>query len=1010
MEDRKKNPYIIGTPVEIPEKLFGRETIFKDIEDSLQQNAQFILLYGQRRIGKSSVLKNIPLVVSKDEFFFVHCDLQTHIHASLGEILYAIFSEIFRLLKLDISRLDILLNIDVDVRTTINNRVLPLVYDALDNKKLKKLVLLLDEFDVVTQNDTEQASEFLRFLENLVRRHEDLFVIAVVGRYLNSNPDLLQSNALQSLRIAPFRVIGLLDNKSAERLIIEPANNILKYQPRAIEEIIKYSSGHPFYTQILCYEIFNLAMREDYSVVIPAFVSDVLDQAIESAEGGLGGFWDGLSISERVVISAVAEAQTQNKLADPLKLLEAYGFVLTDSLEHAIQLLIDKGFLDTNPIKLKVELVHYWVLKRHQLRDEIWSLETLERKNVESVLNLARRLWQENKQENALSFYEQVLQLNPNHFSTVVELAEKYLQVEKFDKALELYDRAYKVDPVNYQQEIIQALDQYGHWLITERNFIKAKQQYEKILLVEPASSLAQQKLLEIKAFQANRKNISTDMLRPIVRLPISLLPISLLIFGLIGVAVSLSASRLFNNCPAGQEKNLGIICTEIIAVNPDIKDRISKGDRTLFPDIKNSDRDNGIDSFNNKDYVNAEKYFKEAVKNNPNDPEVLIYQNNARAIKQGNPLTLATVVPATNRTDLAQEILRGIAQAQNQFNEQGGLKGRLLEIIIADDANQENTAKVVAEELVKQKSILGVIGHSSSHVTKAALNIYEAANLAIISSSSSSTTLQSPVFFRTVDSDEETGKDLAEYALKLKLKKAVIFCNPSDPYSNSIREEFRNQFERVNGEIFGKPCINLAAPDFNEYKIQSLLDRDKPQAILLFPDTQHLPAAITIAKAYKEWLEKLTPQQKQEVKLLGGASLYSNQILQEGGDAVEGLVVAVPWFRDLPKSNSFAQKAEIQWKAPISWNTATSFDATQVFIQVFIESLKQSSHLSKATVLDSLPNVRLSSNNTSGEELMFDKNSREIKRKYILIIVRSGKFVVLGEPNLEKINNRNVK
>ncbi|WP_375499389.1 ABC transporter substrate-binding protein [uncultured Nostoc sp.] len=1006
MEDRRRNPYIIGTPVEIPEKLFGRETIFKDIEDSLQQNAQFILLYGQRRIGKSSVLKNIPLVVSQDEFFFVHCDLQTHIHASLGEILYAIFNDIFRLLNLDITKLNILLSIDVDIRAIINNRVLPLVYDALDNKKLKKLVLLLDEFDVVTQNDTEQASEFLRFLENLVRRHEELFVIAVVGRYLNANPDLLQSNALQSLRVAPFRVIGLLDNKSAERLIIEPANNALKYQSRAIEEIIKYSSGHPFYTQILCYEIFNLAMREGYSVVIPAFVSDVLDEAIESAEGGLGGLWDGLSISEKVVISAVAEAQKQNKLEDPLKLLEAYGFVLTDSLEEAIQLLINKGFLDNNPIKLKVELVRHWILKRHQIRDEIWSLETLETENVESVLNLARRFWQESKQENALSFYEQVLQLNPNHFSTVVELAEKYLQVKKFDKALELYERAYKVDPVSYQQELIRALDQYGHRLITDRNFTKAKQQYEKILLIEPTSSLAQQKLLEIKAFQAKRKNIAADMLRQVVRLPISQLSISLVILALVGVTGSLSFSHLFNTCPVGQEKYLGIICRKI-AVDPvDSKVRISRGDRTLFPGIQNSDRDQGIDSFNNKNYIDAEKYFKQAVKTNLNDPEVLIYQNNARAIKQGNPLTLATVVPATNRTDLAQEILRGIAQAQNQFNEQGGLNGRLLEIIIADDANQENTAKVVAEELVKQKSILGVIGHSSSHVTKAALNIYEAANLAVISPTSSSTTLQSPVFFRTVDSDEETGKDLAEYALKLKLKKAVIFCNPNDPYSNSIREEFRNQFERVNGQIAGKPCINLADPSFNEYKIKSLLDQYQPQAMLLFPDTQHLPAAITIAKAHKEWLEMQIPQQKQEVKLLGGASLYSNQILEEGGDAVEGLVVAVPWFRDAPKSKSFAQKAENQWKAPISWNTATSFDATQVFI----ESFKQSSHLSKATILGSLPNVRVLSNNTSGEKLMFDKNSREIKRKYIMIIVKSGKFVVLTEPNLEKINNTNVK
>ncbi|MEH1830477.1 MAG: tetratricopeptide repeat protein [Nostoc sp.] len=502
---RRRNPYIIGTPIDSPEKLFGRETILKDIEASLQQNAQFILLYGERRIGTSSILRNIPFFVSQDEFLFVHCDLQTYSYTGLSEIWYGIFSNVFELLNLDISKLDILLSVDVNIniRATINNRLLPLVYDALDNKKM---VFLLDEFDILTQNDTEEASEFLRFLDNLVKLNEELFVIAVVSRYIDSDSDFLQLNALQSLRGATYIHIGLLHKKSAECLIIEPANNILKYQSSAIEEIIKYTSGHPFYTQILCYEIFHLAMREDYAVIIPTFVNDVLEQAIESAEGGLGGFWDGLSIPERVVISAVAEAQKQNKSENPLKLLEAYGFVITDSLEKAIRLLTSKGFIEDNPTKLKVELVCYWLLKRHPLRDEIWSLETLERKNVESALNVARSLWQENKLETALSFYEQVLQLNPNHFSTVVELAEKYLQVEKFDEALELYHRAYKVDPASYQPELIQALDQYGHWLITESNFAKAKQQYEKILIVEPTNNLARQKIIEIKAFQESQQ------------------------------------------------------------------------------------------------------------------------------------------------------------------------------------------------------------------------------------------------------------------------------------------------------------------------------------------------------------------------------------------------------------------------------------------------------------------------------------------------------------------------
>ncbi|MFN6534833.1 MAG: ATP-binding protein, partial [Nostoc sp. EkiNYC01] len=71
-----RNPYIVGRPVQMPDEFFGRAMLLRTIADSLQQNAQFILLHGQRRIGKSSVLRNIPLFVSQDEFVFVPCDLE----------------------------------------------------------------------------------------------------------------------------------------------------------------------------------------------------------------------------------------------------------------------------------------------------------------------------------------------------------------------------------------------------------------------------------------------------------------------------------------------------------------------------------------------------------------------------------------------------------------------------------------------------------------------------------------------------------------------------------------------------------------------------------------------------------------------------------------------------------------------------------------------------------------------------------------------------------------------
>jgi AAA+ ATPase superfamily predicted ATPase len=77
----RPNPYIIGVPIRDPNKFFGREPEFSDINDSLQNNEQLILLYGQRRIGKSSVIAQIPKKLSQklstNEFVFISFDFNS---------------------------------------------------------------------------------------------------------------------------------------------------------------------------------------------------------------------------------------------------------------------------------------------------------------------------------------------------------------------------------------------------------------------------------------------------------------------------------------------------------------------------------------------------------------------------------------------------------------------------------------------------------------------------------------------------------------------------------------------------------------------------------------------------------------------------------------------------------------------------------------------------------------------------------------------------------------------
>ena len=1040
----QRNPYIIGSVIDEPDKFFGRQSLFDFIKYNLQQNTPLILLYGQRRIGKSSVLKQIPQKISEDQFVFIDFDLQVFVGGNqkhpINQILHYLAQRIGEEIENSLTTIPITIPTaeDIEDDTTIfHGDFLTQIYNILGEKKL---VLLLDEFDVLSEVNNEGNVEFFRLINNwLSKWPERLFIIPVVGRHLKELPNLLSL-----LRESPYKEISFLDRDSAEMLITRPAQGVVTYQPNAIEEILSLSAGHPYFTQLICHELFNLARERQIWTINAEDVKTIIDKAIETGEPGLAWFWDGLYPQAKVVFSAAAEAQHREEQDDqvsysPKLLLRNYG-ILTDSLTQVIKNMVDYGFL--NELKrVKIELVRRWLLQKHQLKDEISKLAEVNQQDVENLCSVAQ-----NQPQRALQLYEEALGINPNNFQTVTSLAKEYLQVEKFDQAFELYSRAYKFYSINDQQErvlqpvfdlvteysqvnnldkvlelyaqaykiapeeskngFIETLEQYGHDLTINEDFARARQQYERVLQIDPNRQLSRDRLAEIGAFEsafgsklkgvenlssqpqiiANKTTVKPNPFTQIMKRPVAFVALTTVV-SVFGFSIY---QQLSKTCPAGEKKELGVFC---VGDNS----KISRGERTLFPKIYNPSRDQGIAAFKNGNYQEAANLFQQSIEAKQKNPELVIYYNNARARQQGSPFTLAAVVPidTKNNTNEAQEILRGVAQAQNQFNNKG-LNNRFLEIVIANDDNTES-AQQVAQQLVKDDSILGVIGHNSSDATQKALPEYEKAGLAIISPTATSVLLKSSVFFRTVSSDASAGKKLAEYTFNnLKLKRAVIFANPNSPYSNSIREVFTNRFEKLGGEVVRKPLINLTDPNFDTRSEISatVYSKDKfAQAAMLFPDTQSTGTVIKIAKEITRRNARLKddPQsgRVKELKMLGGDTLYGDDTLKNGGKNVEGLIVAIPWFRESSPAKAFAERSEQEWGGDISWRTATSFDATQAFIKAL------SNNATRTNLLEKLPSINLDRNETSGYQLKFTEE-REREGQSILVQVKDGKFVPL--------------
>lgn len=405
---------------------------------------------------------------------------------------------------------------------------------------------------------------------------------------------------------------------------------------------------------------------------------------------------------------------------------------------------------------------------------------------------------------------------------------------------------------------------------------------------------------------------------------------------------------------------------------------RLSSGERIIFLGKQNPDGEEGAKEFKAGDYTKAQNFFKKAVLGDRNSPEFQIYLNNTKARLAGSPFTFAAVVPVRNNTASAEEILRGVADAQTKFNDTGGIDKRLLEIVIANDGNDPPGSAKVAQELAKKPNILGVIGHNASDASKAALVEYEKAGIAMVSPTSTSTALSGTNFFRTVPSDAVSGRKLAEYAkTTLQIDKVAIFYNPNSTYSSSLQQAFEVNFKQAGGTVL--PSIDMSNPAFKEQdEIKAL--QGQVGAMVLLPDPKFRSVAIRLALANSQL------PQDQRMKLLGGDTLYAAQTLLSGEKAVERLTLVVPWFAQTP----YAQTAKQRWLGQVSWRTAMSFDATQALIKAL------SSSASRGAVLQNLKSIDLSPAETSGSALKFEtRGDRQGEPLLVQVVEGSG-----GPPN----------
>jgi hypothetical protein len=365
-DEEFENPYITGIPLKLQNKeLFvGRTEIGARLELLLRgQSSPPILLHGQRRMGKTSLLIFLNELLPNNYVpLFIDFQGPVSLAKDYGGFLYGISRAMIRSAK--------------------NNRQLelpPLSYKALQNDPFivfdewldsveecvegRNFLLTFDEFEAL-ENVFQEGRLDRKLVLGMFRHiilHRSRFKILIAGAYrLHDFPEW----ADYLIDAESVRLTYLQEHEAIE-LIEKPVKNAFRYSPNATQRILTVTHCHPALIQLLCKEILFVKQQQGFrlrKVIQTKDVEAAIPKALESGRNYFVHITQ-ISAAEKEILYQLA-AQGEGAVLSQAALLEKRG--VQNQLENSSSNLLRSDLIESTPMgyRFQVEFIRRWFLNR----------------------------------------------------------------------------------------------------------------------------------------------------------------------------------------------------------------------------------------------------------------------------------------------------------------------------------------------------------------------------------------------------------------------------------------------------------------------------------------------------------------------------------------------------------------------------------------------------------------------------------------------------------------------
>ena len=174
------------------------------------------------------------------------------------------------------------------------------------------------------------------------------------------------------------------------------------------------------------------------------------------------------------------------------------------------------------------------------------------------------------------------------------------------------------------------------------------------------------------------------------------------------------------------------------------------------------------------------------------------------------------------NTANYGTSTLEGLKLAIKEANDAGGINGKKIVLVEADNKSEAAESINAATKLISDDDVKVIVGPATTGLVLAETQTATDAKVPIIApcATSPEATVENgkvkPYVFRSCFIDPQQGEVMATFAAKeLKAKTAVIYVDNSSDYSKNLGKVFKEKFEAAGGKVVMEEAFLQKDQDF---------------------------------------------------------------------------------------------------------------------------------------------------------------------------------------------------